>query len=174
MSFSSARAVLRISWRNIRRNRWRSVLVGLLIMLPVTGMVGGITYFETVTPGAETVATWVMGAADAEAYTMPGVQASTDQLRSTLPAGSTVEEMSTADGVVVLPGRRVSVTVRSADLEGLARGMLDLIEGRLPSSTSEVAISRSLASLPLVAMLGGLLLSRSLPPWSALRDVSAG
>jgi len=52
--------------------------------------------------------------------------------------------------------------------------MLDLIEGRLPSSTSEVAISRSLASLPLVAMLGGLLLSRSLPPWSALRDVSAG
>jgi putative ABC transport system permease protein len=147
MNLSSTRAVLRISWRNIRRNRWRSVLVGLLIMLPVTAMVGGITYFETVTPSAETVATWAMGAADAEAYTMPGVQASTDQLRSTLPAGSTVEEMSTADGVVVLPGRRVGVTVRSANLEGLARGMLDLIEGRLPSSSGGVAISRSLASL---------------------------
>lgn len=147
MSLSGTRVVLRISWRNIRRNRWRSVLVGLLIMLPVTAMVAGITGVETVTPGAETVATWAMGAADAEVLPVPPSQPTTDQLRSRLPAGSTVEEASTADGVVVLPGRRVGVTVRSANLEGLARGVLDLTEGRLPSSTNEVAISRSLASL---------------------------
>jgi putative ABC transport system permease protein len=147
MSFSGARAVLRISWRNIRRNRWRSVLVGLLIMLPVTAMVMGITCVETVTPGAETRATWAMGAADVEVLPVPASQPTTEQLRSRLPAGSTVEAIASADGVVVLPGRRVGVTVRSANLAGLARGMLDLIEGRLPSSTSEVAISRSLASL---------------------------
>jgi putative ABC transport system permease protein len=161
MSLSTTQAVLRISWRNVRRNRWRSVLVGLLIMLPVTAMVIGITGVETVTPGAETRATWAMGVADAEVTPVPPSQPTTEQLRSRLPAGSTVEETSSVDGIVVLPGRRVGVTVRSANLDGLARGMLDLTEGRLPYSTSEVAISRSLASLAGVGIGGSIQLEGS-------------
>jgi hypothetical protein len=61
MTLTGARAILRIAGRNIGRNRWRSVLVGLLVLLPVAAMVGGITWLRTTTPTPEARATSAMG-----------------------------------------------------------------------------------------------------------------
>ena len=147
MNGRGTRAVLRIARRNVGQNRWRSTLVGLLIALPVMGMVAGVTWFRTTTPSGDAVATGAMGAADMWVYpTDPTVAPSTNQLRDLLPSGSVVELFTYSDGVLLLPGRRLSVTVRSINLEGLGRGALRLVEGHLPAGVDEVAISRSVAS----------------------------
>lgn len=148
MNTSGARAVLRIASRNISRDRWRSLLVGLLIMLPVAGMVGGITWWRTTTPSLETEATWRVGAADLFVYTEPpSARASTDDLRAALPTGTVVEPIAYGDDVLVLPGRRVEVGLRATNLDGLGRGTLELIDGRLPVAFNEVAISPNAASV---------------------------
>lgn len=147
MNGRGTRAVLRIARRNIGRNRWRSTLVGLLIMLPVMGMVAGVTWFRTTTPSGDAYATAAMGAADMWVYPSGStVVPSTEQLRELLPPGSVVEPFTYTDGWLLVPGRRISVTVRSINLEGLGRGALKLVEGRLPAAADEVALSRSVAS----------------------------
>jgi putative ABC transport system permease protein len=111
------------------------------------GMVAGVTWFRTTTPSGDAVATSAMGAADMWVYAIDSTQTpSTEELRDLLPPGSVVEPFTYADGVVLLPGRRLTVTVRSINLEGLGRGALHLVEGRLPAGVDEVAISRSVAS----------------------------
>lgn len=148
MTGPAARAVLRIAWRNVRRNRWRSLLVGLLILLPVAGMVGGITWWRTTTPSLETEATWRVGAADLFVYTdQPVAAPTTEQLRAALPRDSVVEPIAFGEGVLVLPGRRVEVGIRATNLEGLGRGTLELIQGRLPRAVNEIAVSANVASL---------------------------
>jgi len=147
MSRGSVAAILRVARRNVGRSRWRSVLVGVLIGLPVAGMVGGATWFRTTTPSAEALVTSIMGAADLSVYPGPREQAlTTEDLRAELPLGSLIEPMAKIDGLLVLPGRRVRVQVDSINLEGLGRGMLTLIEGRLPTDVQEVAISNSVAA----------------------------
>lgn len=145
MSFSATRAVLRISRRNIWRNRWRSALIVLLVALPVAAMVGATTLLITTTPSSEEAATRQLGRADLLAF--PREQATREQLADRLPAGSVIEPISSMSGQLVLPGRRVEITVRALNLDGLARGMLTSIGGRLPAAAGEVAISRGAAAL---------------------------
>ncbi|CAN5745297.1 hypothetical protein BH23CHL7_BH23CHL7_04260 [soil metagenome] len=152
MNTSAARAVLRVARRSVGRNRWRSVLIGLLIMLPVAGMVGGVTWLRTITPTVETEATWRMGGADLLVYSISPESRSTEQLRAILPRGAVVEPIAFGDATLVLPGRRVAVGVRSTNLEGLGRGTLELIEGRLPGALDEVAVSPSVASVAQVEL----------------------
>ncbi len=148
MTTSSVRAIVRIARRNIGRNRSRSVLVGLLVLLPVAAMVGGITWLRTTTPTPEARATSALGAADMLVYaTSPESVPSTDELRALLPPGSIVEPVASADGAVMLPGRLLSVELRATNLEGLGRGTLQLIEGRLPETHEEVALSADVASI---------------------------
>ncbi|CAN5703124.1 hypothetical protein BH23CHL7_BH23CHL7_24890 [soil metagenome] len=153
MTLQAPRAILRIARRNIVRNRWRSVLVGLLIMLPVTGMVGAVTWIRTTEPTSETYSTWQIGAADFSVHpTSSDAAAATEQLRALLPPGTVIESRTYSDGVLVLPGRRVRLSVRSTNLEGLGRGTLDLVDGRLPNALDEAAISPTVASVAGVSL----------------------
>src|SRR5215212_8313280 len=124
------RAVFRIARRNVARSRWRSLLVIVLILLPVGGMVGLATVMKTVTPTPERSATHRMGQADLLVY--PGQDADDAVLRSKLPRGARVEPILWTGASVVLPGRAVAVSLVSHDPEGLARGMLTLVDGRWP------------------------------------------
>ena len=128
MNLSAGRAVLRISRRNVARAKWRSALIVVLVMLPVTGMVGAVTLLRTTTQTPEARAVSAMGRADLLVY--PGSRdASTQDLRSILPAGSHVEAITFVDTRLILPGRQLRVTERSLDLDGLAQGMLSLVAG---------------------------------------------
>lgn len=118
----------------------------LLVMLPVAGMVTAGAILQTVTPTATRVVTHQMGRADLIVH--PVVAESTpERLRDLLPAGSRIEPISTGPGQVVLTGTEASITIWSMDLEGLARGMLDVIDGRSPHGSSEVAITAAVSEL---------------------------
>ena len=151
MKATSSRAVVRIARRNIGRSRWRSLLISLLVMLPVAAMLGAATIVQTVTPTPERSVTHQMGEADLLVYPA-GSGATGDALRAALPAGSRVEPVRVAEGRLVLPGMEASVTLRSMDLGGLAKGMLVTVDGRPPRNPGEVAISASVASLAAVGI----------------------
>ena len=151
MKATSTRAVVRIARRNIGRSRWRSLLISLLVMLPVAAMLGAATIVQTVTPTPERSVTHQMGEADLLVYPA-GSGATGDALRAALPAGSRVEPVRVAEGRLVLPGMEASVTLRSMDLGGLAKGMLVTVDGRPPRNPGEVAISASVASLAAVGI----------------------
>lgn len=146
MKATSVSAVLRISRRNIGRHRWRSALVVLLVLLPVAGMVGGLTYLRTTIPTAEERATAAMGRADALVYPNRS-GASAERLATVLPPGTRVDQITTREGQLEAPGRRLRVVIRSLDLGGLAQGILRVVEGRPPASPTEIALSRSLAAV---------------------------
>jgi putative ABC transport system permease protein len=145
VNLASTRALLRIGRRNVARSRWRSALVVVLILLPVAGMVGMATILATSTPSPERVATHQMGQADLLVY--PGDGGDEATLRAKLPAGSRIEPIVITGGTLIVPGLAIHVTVASEDPNGLAKGMLALVEGRWPTAPDEVGISAAFAKL---------------------------
>ena len=145
MSASSLRAVTRIAWRGIGRSRGRSALIVFLMLLPVVAMAGAITLITTVSPTTEESATHGMGVAGYEVQMSADM--TTDTLRAALPAEAVVEPWTYDLVALVLPGRTVDVDARSMDLNGLARGMLEITAGRQPRNQQEVAVSVSVAQL---------------------------
>ena len=146
MNGAGSRALLRLARRSIGRSRWRSLLIGILILLPVAAMVGATAVMVAVTPTAEQSATHQMGEADAIVY-LSGEGASEAKLRALLPAGSRMEPFLYAEDRLVLTGVQASVTIRSLDPNGLARGMVTLTSGRAPARGDEVAMSQPAAAL---------------------------
>lgn len=129
-----------------------------LIALPVAAMVAAIAIMRTTQPSAERQDVWRMGRADIIAQ---GV--SEAELTEWLPAGSTLEPIISANGNLVLPGAKPSVSVRGLDLDGLARGMLRVVEGRQPRGQGEVGISAKVAELAGVTIGGQLTLEGAAP-----------
>ena len=158
MNISFIRAAARVGRRNVLRHRARSALVLALIALPVAAMVAAIAIMRTTQPSPERQDVWRMGRADIVAQ---GV--SEAELTDWLPQGSTLEPTIYADGNLVLPGAKPAVSVRGLDLDGLAEGMLALVEGRQPRGLNEVAISAKVAELAEVG-LGGQLTLDGAPP----------
>lgn len=158
MTGSSIRALTRVAWRDITRHRARSVLVTLLVLLPVAAMVASISIYRTTTPTQASEDVSRMGIADLIAQ---GV--SREQLDSYLPAGSTVEALGAADGQIVLPGAKPGVQLRAMNLDGLANGMLNLTQGRLPKGAGEIAITAKVATTARVTIGGQLTIDGSPP-----------
>jgi putative ABC transport system permease protein len=143
---ATAGALLRIGRRNIARSRWRSLLVVVLVLLPVSAMVAATTIMQTVTPTPERVATHAYGAADLLVYEGPG--GSLELLRSRLPAGSQIEPLLQRGADLAIPGMSLSITLASYDPQGLGRGLLTLVSGRFPGAAGgEAAITAEVARL---------------------------
>jgi putative ABC transport system permease protein len=155
---SSIRALARVGWRDIRRQRGRSILIVLLILLPVAAMVAGISLYRTTRVSESMQDTSRMGSADLLAFVRDE-----SELEPFLPAGSTVERVTQLEGHLVLDGARPSIQLRAMNLDGIATGMLNLIEGRKPQGESEVAITPAMAKLAGVG-LGGTLTLEDRPP----------
>jgi putative ABC transport system permease protein len=150
---ATAGALLRIGRRNIGRSRWRSLLVVVLVLLPVSAMVAATTIMQTVTPSAERIATHAYGAADLLVYEGPG--GSLELLRSRLPAGSQIEPLLQRGADLAIPGMSLSITLASYDPEGLGRGLLTLVAGRFPGAAGgEAAITAEVGRLAGVAIGG--------------------
>jgi putative ABC transport system permease protein len=146
---SASAAIVRLARRDVARSPWRSLLVGLLILLPVMGMAWGITILATVMPDADARDTHQMGAAD-----LIVESGSTAARRSALFPGATLEPMLNTGGRLLLPGTSAIVSVTSRDLGGLARGTFTISSGRQPSDPGEVAISARVARIT-GASIGG-------------------
>ncbi len=142
MSWSSARALARVAWRDVGRHRWRSILVALLVLLPVAGMVAGIAIYRTTTPTPEAEDLATFGRADLLAFNTTRAE-----LEAHLPTGTTLEPTLYTDGRIVLPGARPGVSIRALDLDGLAAGILAIRAGSAPAGAGQVAISEATAEL---------------------------
>ena len=162
------RALARVAWRDVARHRGRSLLVVLLIALPVAAMVAGIALLRTTQPSQERQATEQFGRADIVAQ---GV--SRKDLDAYLPSGSTVEPMFSTDGQILVDGARPGVTVRGLVLDGLADGMLTLVDGRPPQGANEIAISRAVAALAKVGIDGQITIDDQ-PPFKVVGIIENG
>jgi len=172
MSASSRGAVIRIARRDIGRNRWRSLLVVLLVMLPVAGMVAAGAILQTITPTAERSVTHQMGQADLLVYPT-GAGSTLERLRDVLPAGSRIEPFRMDAVRLVLPGTEASVTLRSMDLDGLARGMLTVVAGRTPRDAGGVGDPVNVKGLSSPTVVGIVEDPFDLKARIVLQDVSA-
>lgn len=137
MNLSATRAATRIARRNISRQRGRSVLISLLVLLPVAAMVAAISIFRTTSPTLDQLVTSQMGRGDLRA------QVNTrDELQKYLPSGSVLEPLTYGQGRLMLEGARPGVGLRAMQLDGLAQGILTLTEGRSPRGSGEAASSQ--------------------------------
>jgi len=146
---SSVRALGLVARRDITRHRLRSALVVALISLPVAAMVLGIALYLTTTPTQDRSDVAEMGRADLVAQ-----NATREELQPYLPEGSVVEQVAFTDAHLVLSGTRPGVAVRGMDIDGLAAGMLTLVDGRTPKGRDEAAITDAVSKLA-GAAIGG-------------------
>jgi putative ABC transport system permease protein len=168
VSRAALRALTRIAWRDITRHRGRSVLVVMLVLLPVAAMVAGIAVLRTTQPSQEREDAAQYGRADLIAQ---GV--SEEKLRPWLPAGATIEPIFSSDGQILVGGTRPTVTVLGIALNGLAEGMLSLVDGRAPAGAKEVAISAEVARIA-GKSIGGQLAIDDAPPVTVVGVVENG
>lgn len=155
---SAIGALTRVARRDIARHRGRSLLVVVLIALPVAAMVAGIAILRTTEPSQQRRDAEQFGRADLIAQ---GV--SRAELDPYLPPGSTVEPMFSTDAQLLIDGSRPGVTVRGIALDGLAQGMLTLVDGRAPNGANEVAITSAVARIAKVSIGDSLVLDDQLP-----------
>lgn len=174
MNPNAFRSALRMARREAMRNKWRSLLVVLLIGFPVFVLgVGDIAYRSWQLDPSERI-TREIGAADAGFQTAPGCTITqvpqgwlgdgyrcdgansqapqnaptTQSLLAQLPAGSSVVERVDNFG-----GARIKTKagVKYTDLRGIyyanpiVKGMVKQLHGRAPRTASEVALTPALA-----------------------------
>jgi putative ABC transport system permease protein len=153
MTLGSGRVLARLARRDIARHRARSFLVVALVLLPVAAMVAGIALYRTTQTTREREVVAQMGQAD-----LMAMDTTRAELEPLLPAGSRIEGMTVTDGRIVLPGSRPQVTLRAMAIDGLATGMIRLVDGAAPTGAGQAAISASVAKLAGVGIGGQLAL----------------
>lgn len=144
---SGARPLIRVARRSLLRDRWRALLIVILIGLPVAGITTTALLVSAGVPTAGERATQLIGRADLGAQPEgSGARAGRAELAALLPRGAILEAAWRQSDRVMNAEHRPSIDVLLADIDGLAKGMLTIVEGRAPSATDEVAISAPLAS----------------------------
>jgi putative ABC transport system permease protein len=165
---SSFRVALRMARRDIRRHRGRSFLIVLLIMLPVAGMTGAATLYQSSQRTPEEIVRYELGNAQARFSALASVNAESiqDPLNDVVVASSTGNadpdfiatppEELLPEGYDVLPMRQLQLTTTVGEalvsLNGVQvdalnpafTGKFTLLDGRAPESSQEVLVSRGL------------------------------
>lgn len=149
------RPLLRLAVRDARRDRWRSLLVLVIVVLPVAGLVAAVTLTDSGSPTTEENAVAGLGRADLILFAAPpelGGPADDAALLDALgplPEGAEVEIQRLQPGAMAADGVRVPLEVEDGSLapDALAAGRRELVDGTAPSSPDAVALSTSLLEL---------------------------
>jgi putative ABC transport system permease protein len=165
---SSFRVALRVARRDIRRHKGRSLLIVLLIMLPVAGMTGAATLFQSTQRTPAEIVEYELGGTQARFSVLhaPNGDSVQDPLNDAMVASSTGvydPGFAAADpqdllppGYEVLPLRQLTLTTgvgaalvslqgRIVDaLHPAFAGKFTLLEGRAPRSPDEALVSPGL------------------------------
>lgn len=139
VSLAPTLAMVRIAWRDARRNRWRSLLVIAMIALPVMGLTLAGVIVSTATPTAEEEATGQMGSADValHAADLTSVE---EELRG-LPEGESSLRYGW-DTWTVVGGTRYSVLIEDVDPGDPILGPIyKMTSGRAPEGPDEIVVS---------------------------------
>lgn len=165
---SSYRVALRLARRDIARHKGRSLLIVLLIMLPVAGMTGAATLYQSSQRTPDEIVRYELGSTQARfsALPVPSADSLQDPLNDAMVASSTGRydpEFHATDprdmlpaGYDVLPRRELPLTTGVGDalvaLQGVEvdalnpafTGKFTLLEGRAPRGGAEVVASTGL------------------------------
>lgn len=146
---AGTRALLRLAIRDARRDRWRSLLVLVVVALPVAGVVAGAALADSTSPTAEENAVSMMGRADAVLWPWgepPADGATLADLLPDLPAGAEVEVAWSASTTLVADGLQRPLQLTDVDLtpEAIADGRVELVAGERPQVPEAVALSSEL------------------------------
>jgi putative ABC transport system permease protein len=162
--WSSWRVAIRLARRDAWRGKGRAALVLLLIALPVAAVVGGISYVEAsnrvqtarmqalLSLGATSdarvslVAQKVVQSVDLSAVDGVGSRASSAaELTAALPSGSRLVALGGSAGVILEAGPwGVSSYIALQDTrDALVAGLWRVLDGRLPTTATEIALDRS-------------------------------
>lgn len=156
----SLRPLVRLAVRDARRDRWRSLLVLVIVAVPVAGLAAAGTLADTGAPTAEQNAVAGMGRADlvlfasAPADGGPVDDAALLDAIGDLPDGTEVEVQRTRPGALADDGLAVPVVIEDLSLapDALAAGRRELVEGDSPRNPDAVAVSDALADRADVAL----------------------
>ena len=164
----SFRVAMRMARRDIRRHKGRSLLIILLIMLPVAGMTGAATLFQSMQETPDERVQAQLGNTQARFRSMHAVNSVMvqDPLEETivasnpqdvdpdfkpadpkdvLPAGYTVLTDSAVELTTKVGDAEVSLLGRAVDaLNPAFAGKYKLLEGRAPRSAEEALVSPGL------------------------------
>lgn len=162
------RVAMRMARRDIRRHKGRSLLIILLIMMPVAGMTGAATLYQSVQRTPAEQVEFELGATQARFRSMPAqnsrfVQSPVDDQRfasaeyerdplfspgdpkDVLPPGYEVLTEAALTVTATSGGAEVNLMARAVDaLNPAFAGKFTLLEGRSPSGPDEVLVSRGL------------------------------
>jgi putative ABC transport system permease protein len=162
------RVALRVARRDIGRHKGRSLLIILLIMVPVAGMTGAATLFQSTQRTPDEIVEYELGRTQARFGTLPTPNAGSiqDPLNDAMVASSTgVHDPGFVSanpqdllppGYEVLPLRQLNLTTgvgaalvslqgRIVDaLHPAFAGKFTLLEGRAPRSAGEALVSPGL------------------------------
>jgi putative ABC transport system permease protein len=195
---SSFFVALRMARRDISRHRGRSLLIILLMMLPVAGMTGALTLFQSTQRTPEEIVRYELGETQARlsALPVPNADSVQDPLNDAMVAHSTGDydadfaRTDPADllppGYEVLPQRLLDLTTgagqavvslqgRMVDaLHPAFEGKYTLLEGRAPRSAGEVLVSPGLLERFGLRLGGEITTSAgSFVPVGTVRDADA-
>ncbi|WP_236557425.1 FtsX-like permease family protein [Arthrobacter sp. 9AX] len=159
---------LRVARRDIRKHKGRSLLIIALIMLPVAGMTGAATLFQSIERTPDEIVGYELGETQARFSTLPAPNADSvqDPLNDEMVASSTGvydPDFEAADprdlvppGYEVLPLRQFNLTTSVGaalvSLQGTVvdalhpafAGKFTLLDGRAPQSAGEALVSPGL------------------------------
>jgi putative ABC transport system permease protein len=137
---AARQALTRMAWRDIKRNRWRSLLVIVMIALPITGMTIAGTAMSTIWATGEETATGEMGTAQLALFTDDDPVAA-ENLIARFPDG-TWSARYVWDAETIANGSRLYVHVDDIALDDPVLGPIyRLREGRAPAAPGEIAVS---------------------------------
>lgn len=140
------RALLRVELRSALRNRTRSGLIVSLVALGVAAMVGGGALLRTARATPQERCASVLGAAALRIQTYDPLTPA--QFARLVPPGTRSAPFSERAALLRSAAREHSTSLwafeqGALDADGLAHGMLCVLEGRLPDTAGEIALSRS-------------------------------
>ncbi|HET7140152.1 MAG TPA: hypothetical protein VFI36_08335 [Arthrobacter sp.] len=162
------RVAMRMARRDIRRHKGRSLLIIALILLPVAGMTGAATLYQSMQRTPAEQVQFELGATQARFRSMPAqnsrfVQSPVDDQRfasaeygrdplfspadpkDVLPSGYDVLTETALTVTATSAGAEVNLMTRAVDaLNPAFAGKFTLLEGRSPSGPDEVLVSRGL------------------------------
>lgn len=146
MNLRAIRALLNMELRQLKRERTKLLITALLIALPVASLAFVGTVVSIIEPTADELVRSELGGADFSVYDVEQHAKLDEAARiagNSLRVYRGIDEMAIQGRVV--PVEAIGIQPLNGGDLGLARGLIELREGRFPMNSGEVALSTALA-----------------------------
>jgi putative ABC transport system permease protein len=149
MTLAEHRAAARIAWRQARRAKGRSVLIGLLVAIPIAALAAGGFVITSAIASPEDRATRDLGSADL-GISYYSSDLTVQEIVKALPPGSRVSYVRAVNFTRMIDGGPYGLNVTETSVPADRppfRAQYVAAKGRMPHAAGEVAIQPRLAGI---------------------------